>query len=149
MTSINSSSPSTQIRFNPYPSDCDVNNFFISSSTVRTIMLHNVYKCYTFPTLYRKSDLCIPRHETVQHRSQFLHSCTVSTKSKFIPQGYVPSVHPHSERFHLIPYISTTWSTPYISSTKATSHPARLHFNHLGYITVYISSTKATYIASL
>ncbi len=35
MTSINSSSPSTQIRSNPYHSDFDVYNFFISSSTVR------------------------------------------------------------------------------------------------------------------
>jgi hypothetical protein len=27
------------------------------------------------PTLYRKSDLCIPRNETARPRSQFLHSC--------------------------------------------------------------------------
>jgi hypothetical protein len=29
-------------------------------------------------TLYRKSDLCIPRNETVRPRSQFLHSVSVS-----------------------------------------------------------------------
>ncbi len=27
------------------------------------------------PTLYRKSDLCIPRNETARPHSQFLHSC--------------------------------------------------------------------------
>jgi hypothetical protein len=39
-----------------------------------------------YPALYRKSNLCIPRNETAQRRSQFLHSCTVSVSDLYIPR---------------------------------------------------------------
>ncbi len=33
------------------------------------------YKLLFCPVLYQKSDLCIPRNDTAQPRSQFVHSC--------------------------------------------------------------------------
>jgi hypothetical protein len=56
-------------------------NFFAAKMVL--LFLYLYLNCFNYrpkivlsPTLYRTSDLCIPRNETAQPRSQFLHSCS-------------------------------------------------------------------------
>ncbi len=46
----------------------------------------NFSKGHIWPSLYQKSDLCIPRNETAQPRSQFLHSCICEQFILYIPR---------------------------------------------------------------
>jgi hypothetical protein len=59
----------------PYKVNASSDSHFGGGSNLRTSTIAFSHLYVGTHTLYRKTDLCIPRNQTMRPRSQFLHSC--------------------------------------------------------------------------
>ncbi len=90
-------------------------SYTVCSTRIARKKLHGVPigKPYILNALYWKSDSCIPRNETEQPRSKFLHSCICVTEAIYISPGTVCLFHRsqiHKFRTRLLSLISgNTW----------------------------------------